>query len=203
MLKISLFEKWLNTAENLAGETKTLFFLFRRERVFYYFLLIVLLMLVSGLLFLRLENAQILAAHPASGTNTAFDKLVTSMYWAIVTIASCGYGDITPATNAGRLLVIIVLFTSVAMVSMFTAITVSKTLISALVNTKLAENLWLFGAPKKKEKKLLPIIANRKIAYIISGTLLLAAIIGIPVFGLKLGLDFTGGTLMEFKFAKP
>jgi len=89
------------------------------------------------------------------------------------------------------------------LVSMFTAITVSKTLLTALVNTKLAEKVWLFGSPKKKEKKLIPIIPNRKLSYYISGTLLIVAIIGIPVFGLKLGLDFTGGTFMEFKFAKP
>ncbi len=88
------------------------------------------------------------------------------------------------------------------LVSMFTAITVTKTLIAALINTKLSNNLWLFGAPKKKEDKLVPIIKNRKLTYYISGTLLILAIIGIPVFGLKLGLDFTGGTLMEFKFAK-
>jgi len=89
------------------------------------------------------------------------------------------------------------------LVSMFTAITITKTLLSALVNTKLGENLWLFGAPKNKEKKLIPIIQNRKLTYYISGTLLILAIVGIPIFGLKLGLDFTGGTLMEFKFAKP
>jgi len=89
------------------------------------------------------------------------------------------------------------------LVSMFTAITVTKTLLSALIHTKLAENLWLFGVPKKKEKKLLPIIPRRKLTYYISGGLLIASIISIPLFGIKLGLDFTGGTLMEFKFAKP
>lgn len=89
------------------------------------------------------------------------------------------------------------------LVSMFTAITITKTFLSALINTKLAEKLWLFGIPKNKEKKLLPIIGKRKINYIISGTLLVIALLGIPVFGLKLGLDFTGGTLMEFKFKNP
>jgi SecD/SecF fusion protein len=89
------------------------------------------------------------------------------------------------------------------LVSMFTAITVTKTLLSALIHSKLAENLWLFGAPKKKEAKQLPIIPKRKFTYYVSGTLLILAILGIPVFGMKLGLDFTGGTLMEFKFAKP
>jgi len=89
------------------------------------------------------------------------------------------------------------------LVSMFTAITITKTLISALVNTKLAKNLWLFGAPKKKEKKIWPIVQNRKIVYAISVVMLIVSLIGIPIFGLKAGLDFTGGTLMEFKFKNP
>ncbi len=84
------------------------------------------------------------------------------------------------------------------LVSMFTAINVTKTLLMAMVNTKFANNLALFGAPKQKEKKLVPIIQNRKLTYYISGTLLVLAVIGIPIFGLKLGLDFTGGTQMEF-----
>ncbi len=88
------------------------------------------------------------------------------------------------------------------LVSMFTAITISKTLIGALVNTRLAQNLWLFGSPKKKEKKILPIIQKRKFVYGISITILVISLLGIPIFGLKAGLDFTGGTLMEFKFTK-
>jgi SecD/SecF fusion protein len=89
------------------------------------------------------------------------------------------------------------------LVSMFTAITVTKTLIGALVNTKLSHNLWLFGAPKKKDKLNLPIVQKRKIVYIISLALLLISLFGIPLFGLKAGLDFTGGTLMEFNFQQP
>jgi SecD/SecF fusion protein len=89
------------------------------------------------------------------------------------------------------------------LVSMFTAITVTKTLLAALANTKLSTQLWLFGAPKRKEKKLLQIIKNRKKLYALSLVLLVGTMLGIPVFGLKAGLDFTGGTLMEFKFAKP
>lgn len=45
------------------------------------------------------------------------------------------------------------------------------------------------------------IIANRKIFYIISGALMLASIIAIAVFGLKLGTDFTGGSLLEVEYS--
>ncbi|MCC7197451.1 protein translocase subunit SecF [Candidatus Peregrinibacteria bacterium] len=89
------------------------------------------------------------------------------------------------------------------LVSMFTAITVTKTLLAALAHTKLSTQLWLFGAPKKKERKPLEIIKNRKKLYVFSVVLLVGTLIGIPLFGLKAGLDFTGGTLMELKFTNP
>lgn len=44
------------------------------------------------------------------------------------------------------------------------------------------------------------IISKTKYAYIFSGTLVLLSIISLFVWGLKFGIDFTGGTLMEVKF---
>jgi preprotein translocase subunit SecF len=41
------------------------------------------------------------------------------------------------------------------------------------------------------------ILGQRKYFYIFSGTLMLLSIIALSVWGLKYGLDFTGGTLME------
>ncbi len=41
------------------------------------------------------------------------------------------------------------------------------------------------------------ILGKRKYFYAMSGTLVILAIIAISVWGLRLGLDFTGGTLME------
>ncbi|MBU6415074.1 protein translocase subunit SecF [Patescibacteria group bacterium] len=44
------------------------------------------------------------------------------------------------------------------------------------------------------------IIARRKIFYIFSGTLFLASIILFLLWGLKFGIDFTGGALLEVEF---
>lgn len=46
------------------------------------------------------------------------------------------------------------------------------------------------------------IISKTKYAYIFSGTLMLLSILSLFVWGLKFGIDFTGGTLMEIKFEK-
>lgn len=44
------------------------------------------------------------------------------------------------------------------------------------------------------------IIGKRKIFYLFSGLLCLTSLILVFVFGLKLGIDFTGGSLMEVQF---
>lgn len=44
------------------------------------------------------------------------------------------------------------------------------------------------------------LIKNRKITYIISGTLVLLSIVFVSLWGLKLGIDFTGGSFMEIEY---
>jgi voltage-gated potassium channel len=150
MLKISWVEKTLSALEGWAEEIKTLFFLFRREKVFLYFLGLVALMLVSGALFMLLEPGRIAAAHALPEAATFWDRVVAGMYWAIVTIATCGYGDITPGTTSGRLMVIVVLFISVATVSMFTA-----NLASALTTKKMMERRGVLDLSDRKNHYIL------------------------------------------------
>ncbi len=46
----------------------------------------------------------------------------------------------------------------------------------------------------------LPIIQKRKYYYLFSGTLLLISVISLIAWGLKPGLDFTGGSMLQVKF---
>lgn len=46
------------------------------------------------------------------------------------------------------------------------------------------------------------ILGKRKYFYLLSGTLMLLSVIALSIWGLKYGLDFTGGTLMEVKNEK-
>ena len=45
------------------------------------------------------------------------------------------------------------------------------------------------------------IIGVRKITYTVSGALVAASVLAIAIWGLRLGIDFTGGSLMEIEFS--
>jgi len=49
---------------------------------------------------------------------------------------------------------------------------------------------------------MLNIISKTKYAYVFSGALTLLSLVFLSIWGLKFGIDFTGGTLMEIKFAE-
>ena len=60
-----------------------------------YFLFVLILVTCLGTLMFMIESGR---------PDTAFTDLGTSVYWAIVTMTTVGYGDITPVTPIGRLL---------------------------------------------------------------------------------------------------
>ena len=52
------------------------------------------------------------------------------------------------------------------------------------------------------EKKIIPFMAQRKLAGVLSIVLVLASLVSLGVRGLNFGLDFTGGTLVEVGYAE-
>lgn len=89
------------------------------------------------------------------------------------------------------------------LVSMFTAVTISRTFIRAIAKTRWGSNPKLFGKARAKEKPSYKIIEKSKIWFTLSGVPLLLTIVLILTYGFKLGLDFTGGTLMQLNFENP
>lgn len=88
------------------------------------------------------------------------------------------------------------------LVSMFTAITLSRTFLRTIIQSKLGKNGFLMGVPKRGHWQL-HTVRMRKIWFSLSGSLVIASIVLLAVFGLKFGMDFTGGTLIELKFQTP
>ncbi len=59
---------------------------------------------------------------PHSQIKTFFD----SFYWAIITISTVGYGDITPVTTEGRVISILLILAGIGTISFFTSLVVSS-----------------------------------------------------------------------------
>jgi voltage-gated potassium channel len=85
------------------------------------FFLFVLIMVISiGTLMYMIEGQV---------EGSAFRDIPSSIYWAIVTMTTVGYGDITPVTGAGRLLSAIVMLLGYTIIAVPTGI-VSASMIS-------------------------------------------------------------------------
>ena len=100
------------------------------------------------------------------------------------------------------------------LVSLFSAITVTRTLLYLLVDVfpGLAKNPALFGLNVRSlvgrtvadgDRSGLNIIGRRKYFYLLSLAIIVPGMIFLALGGLKRGIDFTGGTQIEVKYAKP
>ena len=65
------------------------------HKIAVYFLFVFVLVICLGTLMFIIESGQ---------PDSAFRDIGTSIYWAITTLSTVGYGDITPSTPLGRLL---------------------------------------------------------------------------------------------------
>lgn len=89
------------------------------------------------------------------------------------------------------------------LVSMFTAITITKILLQGIARTGVADNLKLLGVSGTKKELSFDFIGKSKIWFTASGIIFLLSVMSIFVFGLNLGIDFKGGSLLALKFQEP
>lgn len=82
-----------------------------RRKVLVFFFSVIILTAIFGSLMFVLEG-------PANG----FTSIPKSIYWAIVTITTVGYGDITPQTIAGQAIAALVMLTGYAIIAVPTGI---------------------------------------------------------------------------------
>ncbi len=76
----------LSEANELAGALQR-----SGRKIFVFFTMIIVITTIFGCLLYVIE-----------GPGNGFDDIPTSIYWAIVTITTVGYGDVTPVTTLGR-----------------------------------------------------------------------------------------------------
>jgi len=58
--------------------------------------------------------------------NDNIDTLFDALYWALITISTVGYGDISPVTIEGRVVSMLIIVTGIAMISFVTSVIVSS-----------------------------------------------------------------------------
>ena len=99
-----------------------------REKILVFFGAVLIIVTIVGTIMYLLEG-------PASG----FDSIPISIYWAIVTITTVGYGDISPVTPWGQFIASILMLTGYAIIAVPTGILtseISKTKKVSLVGEK-------------------------------------------------------------------
>ncbi|GAB1475383.1 protein translocase subunit SecDF [Bacillota bacterium] len=89
-------------------------------------------------------------------------------------------------------------------VSVLTAVAVTQYLMKTMVDTKSLAKIKLFGfdKPRMQFKKEFQFIKYRKIFYIAAIVLIVAGIGTGAVRGFNWGIDFTGGTMLQFEMGK-
>ena len=87
-----------------------------RDKIFIFLFFIFLMVNILGSLMYFVEG----------GSNSGFDSIPRSIYWAIVTMTTVGYGDISPQTNLGQFLAALVMVLGYAVIAVPTGIVSSE-----------------------------------------------------------------------------
>ncbi len=64
--------------------------------------------------------------HVVEGPESGFTDIPTSVYWAVVTLTTVGYGDISPATPLGRFLAVLVMLMGYGVIAVPTGIVTAE-----------------------------------------------------------------------------
>ncbi len=86
-----------------------------REKIFMFISVIITLVVIFGTIMYLVE-----------GDENGFTSIPVSIYWAVVTLTTVGYGDISPATGFGQFLASIVMIMGYAIIAVPTGIVTSE-----------------------------------------------------------------------------
>lgn len=113
-----------------AGRTLAIALHRSREKIFMFMIVILTLVVIFGTIMYLIE-----------GETNGFTSIPVSIYWAIVTLTTVGYGDISPTTGMGRFLASIVMIMGYAIIAVPTGIITSEMMrMPAGNNTQVCSN---------------------------------------------------------------
>ncbi len=87
-----------------------------RRKIFVFMTSVLALVCVEGSLMYVIEHSE----------GSRFESIPASIYWAIVTVTTVGYGDIVPATVAGKMLASFIMLTGFAILAVPTGIVAAE-----------------------------------------------------------------------------
>ena len=93
-----------------------------RHKILLFFVAVLTLVLVEGTVVYVVERE----------SNPDFANIPQSIYWAIVTITTVGYGDVAPVTVAGKMMASVIMLTGFAIIAVPTGI----------VTAEIGEQIW-------------------------------------------------------------
>ena len=82
-----------------------------RRKILVFMLAVSTIVIIAGSLMYVIE-----------GGSAGFTSIPRGVYWAIVTVTTVGYGDITPSTTLGQILAVLLMFTGYAIIAVPTGI---------------------------------------------------------------------------------
>ena len=85
-----------------------------KRKIFVYLFFLINLVIILGAIMYLVE-----------GENSGFDSIPRSIYWAIVTLTTVGYGDISPKTNLGQSIAAIIMIMGYSIIAVPTGIVTS------------------------------------------------------------------------------
>lgn len=94
------------------------------RKIIVFFLFVVVLVVCIGTIMFMIEGTK---------EDSSFNNIFTSIYWAIVTMTTVGYGDITPVTSVGRFLSAVVMLLGYTIIAVPTGI-VSASMAKNIIN---------------------------------------------------------------------
>jgi voltage-gated potassium channel len=117
VLRLMRMFRILKMAEYL-GEASLLLNAFRasRRKILIFFTAVLTLVLVEGTIVYVLESDE----------NPDFANIPQSIYWAIVTITTVGYGDVAPITVAGKFMASLIMLTGFAIIAVPTGVVTAE-----------------------------------------------------------------------------
>ncbi|MCK5293708.1 MAG: potassium channel family protein, partial [Arcobacteraceae bacterium] len=68
----------------------------------------------------------ILYIYEGNGLNDKIGSFTDAIYWAFITVSTIGYGDITPVSDAGKSITLILILTGYSVIAFFTSIVTSS-----------------------------------------------------------------------------